>query len=231
MDEEIPTHLTRLSTPGNCLITAPSGGGKTYLVTKILQNRESLFDQSVEGIDWYYLEGSSLPRSDLPDANFIEGPPRLDSYIPGKGLRILVIDDMLSKIDDELVNFFLRGSHHRNLMIFFLTQNLFNKKLREMSLNSQRVIVLKNPRGLAQTKYFCQQIDPTHWKSIYQSYLDATSDKPFSYLMFDFSPKTPEYYRYRTGILPGERQVVYALKHTINRPALRDCAQYNINSA
>jgi hypothetical protein len=37
----------------------------------------------------------------------------------------------------------------------------------------------------------------------------ATTSSPYSYLLIDFRPETPETLRVRTGILKGERYLVF----------------------
>ena len=80
-----------------------------------------------------------------------------------------------------ITNLVIKGSHHRNLSIVFITQNLFHQGLREVSLNSNYIVVFKNPRDKAQIQYLARQIcleDPLY---VQESYLDATS-KPYGYL-------------------------------------------------
>src|SRR5258706_1291764 len=51
-------------------------------------------------------------------------------------------------------------SHHRNVSVLYLTQNLFfkSKHSRTMSLNSHYIIVFKNPRDVTQIKTLAAQM-------------------------------------------------------------------------
>ena len=64
--------------------------------------------------------------------------------------NVLVMDSMMTacKDDDRVTKLVSIGSHHKNLSIFYLVQNLFNqrKEMRNISLNTHYLIVFKNPR-------------------------------------------------------------------------------------
>ena len=53
-----------------------------------------------------------------------------------------------------MTKFFTRGSHHLNLTIFCLVQNLFFRGIRTISLNSQIVVLFKNPCDSQQVSFF-----------------------------------------------------------------------------
>lgn len=118
----------------------------------------------------------------------------------------------MGQMDQTIVNFYIRGAHHRNLCVFGLFQNLYNKQIRGISLNSSVVIILKQQRDLSQIRSFCMQVEPTRWRSLLASYNDATGRPGHRYLLFDFHVKTPPHLKYRTDILPHEKQILYVLK-------------------
>ena len=49
--------------------------------------------------------------------------------------------------DETVANLFTKGSHHRNVSVVFLAQNLLpkNKCARTMSLNAHYIVLFKNP--------------------------------------------------------------------------------------
>ena len=53
--------------------------------------------------------------------------------------------------DKRIVNLFTRGSHHRNLSVSYIVQNLFHqwKGSGSISLNSHYLVLFKNPRQIA----------------------------------------------------------------------------------
>jgi len=53
----------------------------------------------------------------------------------------------MQETNETVVNLFTKGSHHRNISIMYLAQNLFpkNKFARTISLNEHYMILFKNP--------------------------------------------------------------------------------------
>ena len=61
---------------------------------------------------------------------------------------MIVVDDHMSDVNQPVADILTKISHHRNISILYLTQNLFdkNKYVRTISLNSHYMVVLKNRR-------------------------------------------------------------------------------------
>ena len=110
--------------------------------------------------------------------------------------------------DPFIANLFCRESHHKNVSVFLLLQNLFHqgKYSRDISLNSHYFIVFKNPRDSQQIRYLGTQLGIR--KKLMSVYEDATL-LPFSYLMNDLSPKSEITYMLRSHIFPFEDTVIY----------------------
>ena len=126
-------------------------------------------------------------------------------------VNLLVLDDMMEEAsgDKRIEQLFTRGRHD-NLSIIYLTQNLFHKKQRNISLNSDYMIVFKNARDQTQFANLARQLMPSNVKFLMSSYKDATK-LPHSYLMLDLKATTNDKHRVRTNILPHEapHQFVY----------------------
>ena len=62
--------------------------------------------------------------------------------------------------DNRIVNLFTKGSHHRNLSVIYIVQNLFHqgKGNRSISLNSHYLVLFKNPRDKLQILTLAEQI-------------------------------------------------------------------------
>jgi len=46
----------------------------------------------------------------------------------GREPVLLVVDDLMKETNETIANRFTKGSHHRNVSVLFLVQNLFQKK-------------------------------------------------------------------------------------------------------
>ena len=115
--------------------------------------------------------------------------------------------------DQRMTNLFIKGCHHRNLSVIFIVQNIFHrgKELRDMSLNSHYLVVLKSPRDSSQVNHLVRQMSRGHAKYMQEAFEDATK-RPYKYLFCDLEPETPTDFRLRTNIFPGETQYAYVRK-------------------
>ena len=79
-----------------------------------------------------------------------------------------------------------------------------------MSLNSQYMILFKNPRDVGQISYLGRQMFPSKHgsKFLAEAFRDAT-DKPYGYLFIDLKAGTDERLRVRTNIFPSDEEPHY----------------------
>ena len=126
------------------------------------------------------------------------------------GPQILVIDDLMGEDRSTLEQWFTKKSHHRNVSVIYIVQNLFDKQQRTISLNAHYLVLFKNPRDTSQIGVLARQMYPGRSKFMQEAYEDATAE-PRGYLFVDLKADTPEELRLRTQILKGE-VVVYVSK-------------------
>ena len=64
--------------------------------------------------------------------------------------------------DSGMMNVFTERSHHHNISVIFMTQNIFHpgRKARTISLNTQYMVLFDNPRDRKQIKTLAMQISP-----------------------------------------------------------------------
>jgi hypothetical protein len=198
-----------------------SGSGKTVFVTKFLKNLDSMVNAEVEEIIWCYGVAQKM-HSELAEQlkipiRFFEGVPRVEDISRNNsGPKIVVIDDLMGRYANEIVDLFTMHSHHFNLSILNCVQNVFHqsKGSRDISLNSHYIVFFNNPRDRAQISHFARQIDPQNTKFIVEAYREATL-KPYGYLLFDFTQTCDEDKRLRSNIFPGEINFAYVPKNTV----------------
>ena len=120
---------------------------------------------------------------------------------------MIVIDDLMTELrnDKNQANLFTKGSHHLNISVVFISQNIFHQgtQMRTISLNCHYMLLLKNPRDKAQIKSLAAQIYPEKTKFLIEVYDYATKDQ-FGYLRIDLKQDSPEKYRIQSRILPEE---------------------------
>lgn len=188
--------------PFTAIVAGPSGCGKSNFVTQFIKNTNDVCNKSFAEIIWCYDE--MQPLYNLPNVDYYQGIPDLNMF-DGKISRLIIIDDLMRESDGRVVDLFTKGSHHRNLSVFFITQNLFHqgKGQRDISLNSSYIIYFKNPRDKTQIRYLARQVRPDNPKFIEDAYNDATSNA-HGYLMIDLKQNTSDMLRFKTNIFPSD---------------------------
>ena len=140
---------------------------------------------------------------------FCEGLPDIQNE--DNKCRLVIVNDLMSEADESLTDLFTKGSHHKNISVIHIVQNLFgkNKQQRTLSLNSHYLVIFKNPRDMSQISYLARQMYPGNSKYMEEAYKDATT-APHGYLLLDLKQSTPDNLRLRTNIFPCDsQQVVY----------------------
>ena len=198
--------------PFTCIISGPTGSGKTVFVTQFLQHIAHLMTPVPDEIVWCYGEYQAGYNQLQGLVTFVEGLPKVEEWDTTKR-RLVIIDDLMSETDDRVTKLFTKGSHHRNISVMYIIQNLFgkNKEQRTISLNSHYLVIFKNPRDASQITHLAKQIYPGKLKYVQESFKEATS-KPHGYLLVDLRQDTPDHLRLRTDIFPPNHQVVYVQK-------------------
>jgi hypothetical protein len=188
-------------------IAGPTMSGKSWLVKKIIENRKEMIFPPPKRVFWCYTEDQPTYESmkNDPEITFVQGFP--DPNVLANS--ICVFDDMLFETKDNpfMLTLATRGIHHWNCSIIQLVQNLFVGN-RTGRINSQYIVLMKNPSDKLQAANIARQLFPNNTKYFQEAYTDATKE-PHSYLSIDLHQKTPDHARLRTHIFPNETTVVY----------------------
>ena len=200
--------------PFTAIVSGPSQCGKSTFVLRLIRNASTMIEPPPQDINYCYSEyQSKFMEPGLESVDFHEGLPEI-SRLDGSRRTLLVIDDLMDEADESVSKIFTKISHHRDVSILFLTQNLFhkNKYMRTMSLNTHYMVLFKNPRDVTQFSALARQMYSTGWKFAVEAYRDATTSSSHGYLLIDLKPDTDERFRLRTNIFPGEQTFVYVKK-------------------
>lgn len=192
------------------MISGPSGCGKTSFLTKLLKNRKWLIDVDFKKIIWCYSEVNSLPKLSDNDIEYIQGLPEYIENVENEPI-LVILDDLMSDSDSlKISELFTKGSHHRNISIILITQNIFHKGThsRDISLNTKYFIIFKNPRDQQQFQFVARQIYPENPKDLVKIYKEITSS-PHSYLLIDLTQSINDSLRLRADIFNKKFCTVY----------------------
>ena len=132
----------------------------------------------------------------FPKVQFIQGIPSnldQDTFINPKYRNVVILDDLMStsSIDPRINELFSEGSHHRNLSVIAINQNLYYNKDPTQKRNCHYVILFNNPIDKQQIMTLGRQMYPDNSNHLMKHFKEATS-KPYGYFLIDLKPLTPE---------------------------------------
>ena len=181
------------------MVAASTGGGKTWLGKNLLENRRQWISPAAQRIIWIYGQWQPLyakMQRIIPGREFVKGIPAIiedEQFLYPAIRNLIVIDDLMSEAsnDKRICGLFTKGSHHRNLSVICLVQNLYyqGKESHIMSLNSQYLVLFNNPRDQQQVMVLARQMYRGQSEKLLNAYKMATS-KPYGYLAIDLKPDT-----------------------------------------
>lgn len=193
----------QLKHPFTMILSGPSGCGKTTFVCNLLKNLK-VINRKINKIIWCNSEVNAIPSQvkNIPNIEFLNNIPE-NFNNDGDKPMLVILDDMMSDVNSskKVCELFTRGSHHRNISVISISQNIFHqgKHCRDISLNAKYIVVFKNPRDQTQFLHLARQLYPENTKDLLRVYKEATN-KPYGYLLIDLSQGIYEFLRFRTNI-------------------------------
>ena len=211
--------------PATILLCGPTKSGKTTLLSKILLNSDRglvrpppativyCYTQWQDAYDEIKIGRAQGPSYfNVPAIVFNEGLPDLDA-IDLRQNTLIILDDLMHEAgkSEKILNIFTTDSHHKNMSVIFVTQNIFSQQInsRTISLNCQYIILTNNPRDRLQVQILGKQMFPGDSQFFNKAYNNAVSSKQYGYLLCDFTQLTLEENRVQTGVFAGEERIIY----------------------
>ncbi len=199
-------------TPFRLILAGPSGSGKTTFIKQLLKDKTLMMQPQPNTIMWFYAEYQDW-YVDFPDIKFVKGIPSNDTVGNNNKSTLIILDDLFQYLNKSMTQLFACDSHHRNISVIFITQNIFYKgsEHRNISLNSTHIVLFKNPRDKSQIMHLARQMYPENTSFLIDAFRDATK-QPYSYLLIDLTVEIEEKYRLRTNIFSNTFTSVYLPK-------------------
>ena len=139
----------------------------------------------------------------LPDPSYLT-----KWFGPTRG-GVLILDDLMEEggQDKRMLDLFTKDSHHRNITVLYLTQDLFfpGKFSKTIKRNAHYIVAFKNPRDQTGIRTILLQAFPDRWRQVFRLFKHITS-RPFGYLMLDVHPASDDRYRLWSHLTPLEGQ-------------------------
>lgn len=195
--------------PFTATISGPTSCGKTHFCKVILQHCLMMIWPPPERILWLYKRWQPLydviKSTVYPSVEFIQGIPLdldQDSFIHHRTRNLVILDDLMSTAskDSRINELFTEGSHHRNLSVIAINQNLYYNKDPTQRRNCHYMVMFNNPVDKQQIMTLSRQMYPENSQHLLRHFKEATS-KPYRYLLVDLKPTTPEHLHMRTDIM------------------------------
>ena len=176
--------------PFRCYIAGPSFSGKTTLIQKILINQQKMINKPIDRIVFCYktMQPGYEVFKYLPiHVEFVEGLIDTNIFDPTIN-NLLIIDDLMERCKDnnDILNLFTVDSHHKNISVILVSQNIYTKGkcTRDINLNSSNMIIFKNPS-------LARQMFPNKSKAFMEAFLDAV--ETYKYIFLDIENFTLHY--------------------------------------
>jgi hypothetical protein len=188
--------------PFTCIVAGPTKAGKTVFVKRLIENKSFMITEPISRVLWFYGEQQPLYKDFQTEIEFIEGIPDSKTLEEGKnGAQLVVLDDLMQELKNNvlLTKLFTRGCHHWNISVIFIVQNAFFDGLRTSRINSDYMILFKNPADQLSACIIARQLFPKNSAYFLESYADATS-MPHGYLFVDLTQYTADHFRLKTNI-------------------------------
>lgn len=213
--------LIKLKHPFSLLLAGPSSCGKSTFVCNLLSDIANNIDFPIKKIHWCYSEENARPNINCKEKGFQIlyhiGIPESFSNENNEPL-LVILDDLMNETgnNSKVSELFTKGSHHRNISVILITQNIFHKgsHTRDISLNAKYIVLFKNPRDGAQAGHLCRQIYPENSRSLTEIYKSAT-EKPYSYLLIDLTQTSNDLIRFRSDIFNPDGCVCFSSRKKI----------------
>ena len=136
----------------------------------------------------------------IPSIEFYDAMPTEEKFSEFSN-SLVILDDMVDAVmnDSSMMKVFTERSHHQNISVIFMTQNIFHqgKTARTISLNTQYMVLFENARDRQQIKTLAKQMYPDKWTSFMDRFKKETK-KPYGRMIFDLRPGILEKDRFLT---------------------------------
>jgi hypothetical protein len=201
----------KLRTPFCCLVAGQSGSGKTTLLLKLIQHNKIIMATPPRSILYCYGQyNAAVPTLQKMGVKLHAGVPSEEQMDAMPRPLLLLLDDLMLQLNSRreiLAGFFTRKSHHSNINIVFIVQNLFEKNLKIVRDNSHYIILLNSPSAAQQIRSLGAQIFPgSALKYFLDSYRQAVTERKYGYLVLDLHPASDPVLRLRTNIFGESSQ-------------------------
>ena len=170
--------------PFTCIVAGTTGSGKTRWTRSLLRGWKYIIDfkkniKTTLKVIWFHGQKQSIHNHSIKNVEiyYHKGLPKIELIKQVKP-DIIIIDDLMGNIDKNVNvrDLFIKGSHHRNISVIFIVQNIFNrdKHMRTISLNTHYFNFMRGDRLTQQVGILANQIFPGKGAKVIEVFNRAT---------------------------------------------------------
>ena len=107
--------------------------------------------------------------------------------------------------DKRVLDLFIKHSHHRNITVLYLCQDMFpaGKYAKSIPRNAHYIVAFKSPRDGLSIRNLLLQSFPSNWRDVLRVFQLVTS-RPFGYVILDLHSTSSDDVRLYSYILRDE---------------------------
>lgn len=187
-----------------------SGSGKTSTIAKLMERRHLHFPDVTKFI--YFHHERAPPKID----NILCLPGMVDMDIVrsfSSEKLVVFCDDQQSQLESKegsklIADIYNVESSHVPFTFILLVQSIF-KLCRDVRISAKYILIFDSKGdGLNSRNVIQQTFGSQQYKRALECFLDATRNKPYSSLLIDNCPQTPDEFRLLTDIT-SDYPIVY----------------------
>ena len=204
----------KLKMPCGAILFGPSQSGKTTFLLKLVYYADKIFEVPPQSVYYCYSDPKNKRIRDFYNLGAVTvlGLPSEELLDKCEKPALIILDDLLKEASESyLLDLFSKYVHHKELAVFFVSQSLYEKKMKIARINSQYLFIMNSPsddlhiRTLG-TQLFTKQLD-----YFMDAYRQATKEN-YSYLMINVHPTTKRFMKLCTNIFPDEELTYFIPK-------------------
>jgi hypothetical protein len=131
-----------------------------------------------------------------------------------------------SSKDGRITELFTEGSHHRNLSVIAINQNLYFSNDPTQRHSCQYMILFNNPIDQQQIMTLARQMFPGKSSYLMDTFCETVS-KPYGYLLLNLKPTTPDNMRLLSNVIRINRTYDVISQGAVIKPDVADKAYHN----
>ena len=178
----------------NTIIFGQTGSGKTHFMLELI--RKKMIHPFPKNIYYMYKVEQDFMKSwnkiEEQKITFIQGlnPDKMKTSEPS----LLVIDDLLLSTNKDVVEMFILGSHHKQISLFYLSQNLFPdcSLFRTMSNNAHYFVIFNNKRNSTQIHRLAHKVFIGKYVLRIKNAYKRIQQQHWGFMVLTFVPELPE---------------------------------------